>query len=82
MSERNHRERERVRDYFTMIGLPKMFVLKRGGSLVKLSLWPFCGWNLRPTMAIGTVFSSKECNRCNILPVRLGCLTVIQNRSS
>ena len=35
MSERNHRERERVRDYFTMIGLPKMFVLKHGGSLVK-----------------------------------------------
>ena len=52
-----------MRDDFIETGTPKVFVSSHGGSRVKLSLWPFCGWILGPTKAIWARFDLQR-KRC------------------
>ena len=49
-----------VRDNFIATGTSKVFVSSHGGSRVKLSLWPFCGWILGPTKAIWERFDLQR----------------------
>ena len=49
-----------VRDNFIATGKSKVSVSSNGGSRVKLSLWPFCGWILGPTKAIWARFDLKR----------------------
>ena len=67
-----------VRDGFMQTGTPKMLCCKHGGSRVKLSLWPFCGFQHLPIQS-GQVLKAKNFNRCGILPVGLGDPTLIKN---
>ena len=64
-----------MRDDLPVIGTPKLFVWKHGVSWVKLSLWPFCDLQRQ----FGRILTSKEHNRCNILPVELDGSTLIKN---
>ena len=49
-----------VRDNLIATGKSKVFVASNGGSRVKLSLWPFCGWIRGPTNAIWARFDLKR----------------------
>ena len=63
-----------MRDDFIATGTPKVFVSSHGGSRVKLSLWPFCGWILGPLVPrqFGGHLTCKENDVCDILPVGPG----------
>ncbi len=63
-----------VRDDLTMIGTPKTFVSKHGGSWKKLSLWPFCGWIPRPTKAIWATFDYQRMQSVQYFDGRIGWL--------
>ena len=52
--------RKKCDEYTRMLQINAPFVWKHGGSRVKLSLLPFCGWIPRPTKAIWTRFERKR----------------------
>ena len=59
-------------------GTPKMLYCKRGGSRVKLSLWPFRGRIPGATDTIWAGLKAKTFNRCVILLIGLGGPTLMK----
>ena len=68
-----------VRNDLTMIGTPKTFASKHGGSWVRLSLCPFCGWIPRPAKAIWTTFDFQTMQSVQYFAGRIGCLDTYKN---
>ena len=66
-----------VRDDLTKIGTPKISVSNHGGTRVKLSRWPFCGWIPRSAKAIWTTFDFKRTQSVQHFAGRVEVITLL-----